>query len=83
MNCIICQNLLSEDRVNGLRLLGKLENEFICYNCSIQYTHPIKMIFSGTHNVSGQIFVDSLSQKSGIEREPENDLEVDNDEDKG
>ena len=81
MNCSICQQKLEESRIEGLMFLGVPEREWKCVLCSEQNTKKTKMIYTGFTG-SGAMFVDSVSQISGIEKEPNdyNDLQVEDNE---
>ena len=59
MNCVKCHNLISEDRLTALKILGKLPYEFTCLQCADN--NKIKGIYN-----SGQLMIVNDVGQSGI-----------------
>lgn len=76
MFCSICNSPLDILRLEGLNFLGIDEKEYSCLKCAELITKKKLGIYTGFVGASGMFLTDSISQVSGIEREPDNyDLE--------
>lgn len=60
--CVMCDKLISDERVVFLRSSGYNENEFCCTKHSI--IKPIKAIYSGEFGTSELIFCDRVDNDS-------------------
>ena len=63
MNCPICNQPISEDRIEALKILEAPEHLWTCVECST--VKPYKGIFSGENGTSKLILADSVGP-SGI-----------------
>ncbi len=66
--CVLCGEDISQERIEGLKVLGIYPNNFTCIPCASATIKPYKALFIDNSGVSPMILADSLGEY-GIPKE--------------
>lgn len=80
-NCKICGQLLNEERIEALKILNILPQNYLCIECSTNLNRTYKAIWVGPTGASNLILADNLGQY-GILKNKEEEINdnIDDDE---
>lgn len=78
--CVHCGDNLSQERLEGLRVLEASPDNYFCFSCATKNIRPVKGLYSGYSGISPLILAKDVGNTNGLVKNES--INVDNDEDK-